>query len=1555
MNTQTPTSKPNDADKLLAFRQALQQARDTIAQLMQENAALKEKPPVALVGMACRFPGGADTLEKFWALLCEQRDAISEVSDSRWSAKAFYAQDRDAPGKMYTTKAGFLTGDIAQFDAAVFGISPKEATALDPQQRLLLEVTWHALEHAGIVPSSLKGSRTGVFVGMSSDDYARVHRHCGSPDVIDAYSITGTTMSTAAGRIAYTLGLHGPCLTLDTACSSSLVALHLALQSLRLGECDTAIVAGVNLILMPELHIAFSKLQALSPDGACRTFDASANGYVRSEGCAVIVLRRQADAVAHRDVIHAIIKGCAINQDGKTAGLAAPNGQAQRAVIQAALKDAGLSPNDIDYVEAHGTGTNLGDPIELEALGDAMQGARENALLVGSVKSNIGHMEPVAGLGGLIKIALSLRHEILPGNLHFNTPNPHVDWDHLGIDVVSRLTPWPVRTKRRHAGLSAFGFSGTNAHVIISEAVALEDNRAVGALGALGAIDAPVATDAKPALSALDRGTHALVLSARTDRSLEGLARAYATHLSEQQATLADVCFTAPCTRESFDQQLVVIAANSQEMIEALIAVADRQSSARAIRYQRGTAPPVAWLFTGQGAQYVGMGATLYRTSPVFKQAIDDCAHELNDFLDQPLTDVLFAPDKNNRIDQTINTQPALFALGYALAQLWLSWGVKPDALVGHSVGEFAAACVAGVFSLPDASKLISARARLMQALPAGGAMAAVFTHETHVQETIQALGLGEAISIACVNQPNEVVVSGTDIAVEQLLATLSKQQITSKALVVSHAFHSAHMQAMLDDFEQVARGVTLSRPTITLLSNLTGQPVGDEILSAQYWCDHVRQTVRFSDSTQYLLASGFTTFLEIGPHPVLATHVKSCAPDPSKLVIVSSLRKARDEWATMGQALQGLLSASVPIDWQAWDAPYARERVGLPCYVFDRQRFWHDQGHRAALSHIARPSQIPPAASLAYEICWESWQAQAKQANSHQRWLLVGTSTEPLEQALLASGHQVECVNTLTDPALLRHAENPTLSGIVMLPGDDSLPAVADSLSALTALAQHMATHDSRAALWVLGDPSRPMGVAAYRGALKSICLEHSFSVGGVIECEHTALASAITILTVDTTEDWFLINGDDIKVARLKPAELPRDHWSVTNNATYLISGGLGGLGLALAAGLAALGAKQLLLLGRRAPDAEQSAAIKAIKHAGTQVLTRTCDVSQPDDIADLKTYLSELDLPLKGIFHLAGVMPAATEGIVPVSDFADALAGKRAGAWALHEATERLQLDAFVMFGSVSAVTGTPGIAAYAAANATLGELAQHREQRGLPATCVHWGPWQLGAMMTDRAQAQSEQSGFRALDKDTGLAQLWRLMSAPSSQALVVDADWNRVSNVFGMRRVQRLLDNLVQPPSSADRHHDMAANARSPEMQALLSLNPTERAQSLSRSLQSILSSVLSLPPHRSPDPSQGFFDMGMDSLTAFEFRESLQSLTGLPIAAPIVFDYPSIDAMTTYLLQALAPSDETEHTTVTANPSHVAAVSDIDVSQLSDEEIARLIEREFDAFDSKGD
>lgn len=874
--------------------------------------------PIAIIGLSCRFPK-ADSPHAFWELLRNGTDAISEVPPDRWNVDDYYSSDAATPGKVTSRWGGFLDG-VDLFDPHFFGISPREAARMDPQQRLLLEVSWEALENAFIPPSSLAGTRTGVFVGISSYDYSRLQFD--DPERIDAYAGTGNAHSIAANRLSYIFDLRGPSMAIDTACSSSLVAAHLACQSLRSGESDLGLVGGVNLILTPELTITFSQARMLSPDGRCKTFDASADGYVRGEGCGVVILKRYSDALRDGDNILALIRGSAVNQDGRSNGLTAPNGLAQQAVIRDALSNAGVAPHQISYVEAHGTGTPLGDPIEISSLRAVLDDDQSNnRVLIGSVKTNIGHLESAAGIAGLIKSVLALQNEAIPPHLHLKEVNPYLSLEDSRLEIGTYLRPWKRRDQPRFAGVSSFGFGGTNTHIILSD---------------------PPSVAANAISENIERPRHLLTLSAKTESALQELAQLTSVYLTSTQQPIQDIAYTSNTSRSHFEHRLAIQASNNEELKTSLGAfITNSESSVISTGHAKpGTQPKIAFLFTGQGSQYVGMGKQLYETQPVFHDALDECAQILNSILDRPLFEIIFSADKNDpTIHQTTYTQPALFAFEYALAQMWRSWGFEPHAVLGHSVGEYVAACIAGVFSLDDGLRLITARARMMGALPHNGIMAAVFADVPRITDAL--IPYQDKVSIAAVNGSDNTVISGEKSAVQAVLDALTKLGISSKPLTVSHAFHSPLMDSILDDFESAARRIQFSAPRLLLSSNLIGEILQpDSIPDASYWRNHIRAEVKFSAGMQSLAKLGIDAFIEIGPAPVLSGMGKRCLPD-SKAVWLPSLRQGQDDWQIILDSLGKLYVQGADVDWAGFDRGYTRNKVALPNYPFERQRYW--------------------------------------------------------------------------------------------------------------------------------------------------------------------------------------------------------------------------------------------------------------------------------------------------------------------------------------------------------------------------------------------------------------------------------------------------------------------------------------------------------------------------------------------------------------------------------------------------------------------------------------
>ncbi|MEW5812160.1 MAG: type I polyketide synthase [Actinomycetota bacterium] len=1515
-------------------------------------------PRFAIVGYAARLPGAADA-DAFWDLLREGRDGISEVPPDRWDAEEFIDPEPGAPGKVVTRRAGFVD-DVTGFDAPFFGMSTREVRQMDPQHRLLLETAWHALEHAGIAPSSLAGSDTGVFVGLATHDYLGIMSDALDYPEIEAYMAIGTSNAAAAGRISYRLGLQGPAVAVDTACSSSLVAIHQACQALRLGECDLALAGGANVLLTPATMITFSNAHMLAPDGRCKTFDAAADGYVRGEGCGIIVVKRLEDAVRDGDHIRAVIRGSAINQDGASGGLTVPNGVAQQRVIGAALRRAGLAPRDVDYLEAHGTGTSLGDPIEAQAAGAAFGEGREadHPLLIGSAKTNIGHLEAAAGIAGVIKVVLALENETLPKHLNFERPSPHIPWDRLPVEVVKETRPWRRDGRPRIAGVSSFGFAGTNAHVILEEA--------------------PVA--GADVDSVVSDGPRVLPLSARTPTALRTLAGEYRDWLSAHpEATLADLCFTAGVARAHAEHRAALVTDSREAALELLDALADDRPAPGLVRGEAHDTPKTAWLFTGQGSQYPGMARGLYDSEPVFAETLDACAAAVTDLLEVPLLDVIFDVDSahaQESLRQTTYAQPALFAVEMGLARLWQSWGLQPDVVLGHSVGQYTAACVAGVLDLADGARLMALRGTLFGSLPAGGRMAAIFAPADRVEAVVDDI---PTLSVAAYNGANTVL-SGPAADLEKAVAALTADNIRCDWLETSHAFHSALLDPILDEFEAAAGQFTFSTPQRILIDNRTGAALGRSVaLDGAYWRRHARQPVQFAASVRTLAELNCKLLVEIGPRPVLTAAALSAWPEPATAPrVIASLRPTTEDQRQIAEALADAYVLGHLPDFGAVRTTAAR-KLDLPTYPFEHRRYWFrdereqtaapkERGPRTAAMALLEDGRIDELAALLgsagddpqtrdiltklaaqhnqqrdaesiadarYEIIWEQASIGHADAADGASWLIVGDETEatrPLIDLLSARGYSHRIVGLpasdaeeaeLTDT--LRTAAADANLHILHVAALDGAPS---SMRSLLRMQHHVlpgtrrlfraaAAADVRTPVWVLtrgaqritdGDVVAPDQSCLW-GFGRAAALEAPQLWGGLADLgsatdgEWSALIGCIAAAdTADTREDQLALRGDGAYVPRLtrRTGRPTPDALQIRSEATYLVTGGLGSIGLEIATYLAAHGAQHLVLTSRRAPGEAARARITALADRySCQVEVATADVADAHDVAKLLSTAQSGRRPLAGIVHAAGEIGASPMSAQDDAEIDRVFAGKVWGAWHLSEAVADLDLDFFISTSSIASVWGSFGQTAYGAANAFLDGMAWRLRERGTTCTAVNFGPWASAGMADAQARARLEERGIATLSPADALAGLADAMAADLPQAVVARVDWSRFLPIYEQTGKRGLLTELRREVPQQD--SPAPASGPTELVKRLTDAPVQQRRKLLIDYLREAVAEVTRVDAAEIREDA-GFFDIGMDSLMAVELRRRIETGTGHPIPATLAMDHPRLPDVADYLL-----------------------------------------------------
>jgi acyl transferase domain-containing protein len=1497
-------------------------------QLDQTRAAAIE--PIAVIGLACRLPA-AGSIDAYWSNLLAGVDAMVPVPAERWpvAAEAF-------PATGAAVRGGFLA-DVAGFDAAFFDIAPREAVALDPQHRLALKLAWEALEDAGLPAASLARSPTGVFLGIVAADY-RERTLSGTEDELGPYSLTGSMLSAAAGRISYTLSLTGPCITTETACSSSLVAVHQACQSLRQGECELALAGGVNLILAPTNMRMLVRMGALSSDGRCKTFDAQADGLVRGEGGGVVVLKRLSDAQRDGDRIDALILGSAVNHDGRSAGFTAPNGRAQQLLLRTALSRAGVPADSISYVETHGTGTALGDPIEADALAAVLAPNEGRSCVLGAVKTGIGHLEAAAGIAGLLKVVLALRHEHIPPNLNFRGYNPNSTALGRSLVVPTQVLEWPrCEGQPRRAGVSAFGITGTNAHAVLQEA--------------------PLPRAASPGdrVAPVPGDMVLLPLSARSEGALAGLARRYRTALGPGGALdgqpLARVAAAMATQRDLHPLRCAIVVpasgaeADRAQLDESLAALcADEPHPALVRGRQKPSGTKLAWVFAGQGSQWQGMAQDLLGVEGPFRSALLAADAALRPHLGWSVAEELQVEGLEPGQAAIRRVQPVLFALGVALDAHWRGLGLRPTAVVGHSLGEVAAACAAGHLSLEDGARLVTARSALLERVAHTGGMAIVERrHEDALADIAPYAG---RIEVAGLNSPRLTVLSGELESLLALREELHARQVFCRIIQDAAPSHSRLLEPELDAFRREIADIRPRSGPGAFYSTVRAAIVPGPELTPDYWVANLRQAVLFAPTFEHLLKDGYRHFVEMAPSATLTVSCDEIIQAHKLMaVVLPALRKGQTSKLATALVLGGLFANGYPLDMATTFGAATRPPLPLPTYAWEEKRFWtdwHEDGvGGAAITGTADASPVQSTRFLAPQWTqlprWES----SEPRRAAGRWLVLSDRNgrvEPIAVALERAGAQVvrlsrevhagrlafdPLVPQAFDSMWRDHfgADTPcaaVLDGWTLDAADATKEAEAYGCGPLLHLVQSMLSARMRNLPRIVTvetlDPEVTRVAAIFAapatGLLRSLSYElPDLAPKTLAWAADTDPTHVVDELLADDREQRVRLGATGREVERLQRLPVPQDHATAMKprpDATYLITGGFGGLGLALAEQLVRDGARHLALMARRAvPDEAQARRIDALRVQGVQVLALAADVSCREELDRALARLATEAPPLVGVFHAAGLLLDGLAEKQSLATLQTVMAPKISGAWNLHELTSGLPLEIFVLYGSVSALIGSPGQGNYAAANAFLPALAAHRRAKGLPATCMEWGAFSdTGLAADDDLRAgRLEARGMHSLTVAEGHAALGWALASGLPRCGVVEFNARQWFDFYPRRAsdayLSALADTRADPSRSASAANFLVAcQAASPSDRVALSLVVVREE----------VARVLRYSPQRI-DVDKPFKELGLDSLTGLELRNRLESRVGLSFSATLIWSCPTVSALADHVASQLAPSD----------------------------------------------
>lgn len=1513
-------SDQNNEKLLNQLKEALVAIRKLKGELQKEKSSKHE--PIAIVGMGMRFPGGVTNAEEYWKLLENGVDAITDIPKERYDVESLYDEDPNTPGKITVKQGGFIN-NVDLFDVSFFDISPVELENVDPQQRVLLEATHEAFENAGINVLDLKDTNTGVFMGVANNDYQSKHFRSGDYKLINPYSFTGSTISANAGRISYLMGLQGPCVTLDTACSSSLVAAHLAVQSLRDKECDIAIAGGVNIVLEPEITIYFSTLNALSPEGRCKSFDNDANGFVRSEGCGVIILKRLSDAQKDGDNILAVIKGSAVNQDGRSNGFTAPNVSAQEKLLRKALENAQLAPEEVGFIEAHGTGTKIGDPIEMEAIAKVFKASKtkENPLLIGSVKSNIGHLEAAAGMAGIIKAILCVQHAKAPKNLHFNTPNELIHWQSLPVKVPTQLEAF-----QGAVGVSGFGVTGTNGHVIISPAPANETVEKV----------------VQP------NDIFTLAISAKSMDALYANALVYADFIQKSNAALEDICAAAALQRAHFDYRQAFVAREKSNLIQQLKDFAESKSAATPI-FDKEDEAKIVFVFPGQGAQWIGMGKELIKRETVFKMAMEECNQAFQKFVNWDLFDMLDQP-----LEAIDVIQPVIVAVEIALAKWWQHMGITPDVVVGHSMGEVAAAYIAGHLSLEDAANVICNRSKLMKQRSGLGVMGVT---ELSYEEALQKIkGLESQLSVAVTNSPTSTVISGDEVALKTVFDALEQEGKFCSLIKVDVASHSPQMDPILEDLRSATQNIQPVEGETTFFSTALNKELSGSELTADYWVKNLRNPVRFGDVIRALAEDDKTIFVELGPHPVLFNAIQENIAhiqrtDAAK--VVASFYREKDECKDLITNWVELYAAGIDINWKAiYQKP--SQHIQLPNYQWQRERFWFDEKPDIRRNDSAN-SSVSNINEHFYHYEWESVEIANNPTIEEERILIVQDQSDLHEQLSNLLIGEVEITNVENINAAL--ADNMFNKVVYIQTGNadlkNSIHNGCMSLQKVIKTIQEIAAENTPQLITitknVFAQDSENISIsgALIWGIARTLRNEHpelnTISIDLNDGDENIKLAANIINQPEENVKEYTVRSGA-IQTQYLKQGVETKINAGFTfdNSACFLITGGTSGLGLAMGEWLTKKGVKNIALVSRSGEKEGTKMSMEAMKAAGAKVKVIKADIGEKDQVIQLISNIESSLTKVTGVIHAAGLLDDGTFTNLTEEQFFSVSNPKVNGAINLHEALQKNELTHFVSFSSGADVLGSVAQSNYNGANFYLDQFMLWRTNMGMPAQAVNWG--NIGGVGLAAAQenrgARLSEIGMNTIQPEEFDAFFENLFLAKHAQVIPMKIDFNlwakahpSVQQDFTFSRV------FTQEVSTTDTSTDSG----NPWGNSLAGAT-----KKLKDKLKAHLSSITKIATSKIKEDDT-FKSMGVDSMMALQLKNKIQADTGLNIPVSSIWTYSTIHKYADYLVKELNLEDQFNQKTSDKASSatsikgikdqlkqHIAAITKIQIARLKE-------------------